>query len=85
MGRPYRFQFPIPGTPWIADFALVADRVLVEVDGKSHQSAAAIEKDRLRDEKTASLGWRTVRVTNEQALRADFPQVLEWMRLDSVL
>lgn len=79
LGRVYRFQFPIPHTPWIADFALLSERVLVEVDGKSHQSEAARLKDAQRDAKTESLGWRTVRISNEQALAATADDVRAWL------
>lgn len=65
---PYRFQYQIPGTKWIADFALVMDRVLIEVDGASHESEKARAADRERDARTAKLGWRTVRMSNEKAL-----------------
>lgn len=68
LGRPYRFQYQIPGTKFIADFALIQDRVLIEVDGSSHESDKARAADAERDARTAKMGWRTVRVSNEAAI-----------------
>jgi len=79
LGIPYRFQHPIPGTPWFADYAFPTLRILLEVDGPSHHGAVAQAKDAVRDSRTAALGWRTVRVTNAQALSATEDEVREWL------
>lgn len=63
LGRPYRFQHPILG--YFADFAFVADRLILEVDGASHRKKGAPEKDAQRDKRLEAYGWRVLRVTNE--------------------
>lgn len=82
-GVRYRTQYPIFKLSIIADFAFPDLRILLEVDGKSHESEAAKAKDRARDQKTAELGWRTIRVSNQQALEAESEDVAAWLGLDS--
>lgn len=68
LGRPYRFQHPVFATGSIVDFALLQDRVIFEVDGKSHEGAEAEAKDRKRTRKLEKLGWVVARCTNADAL-----------------
>jgi hypothetical protein len=58
-------QFPPPWEPRRrVDFARPADRLLIELDGRMwHSSAADRERDRLKDERAAAHGYRTVRIT----------------------
>jgi very-short-patch-repair endonuclease len=49
---------------YIADFACPSARLIVEVDGDTHDEA----KDRIRDNKFAEFGYRVVRVTNADVL-----------------
>ena len=53
------------GSGWIeADCAWRGRRVVVEMDGyASHGTRAAFEKDRARDRRLQSAGWRVVRIT----------------------
>ncbi|MFC3786956.1 DUF559 domain-containing protein [Sphingopyxis italica] len=44
----------------IADFVCAASKLIVEVDGDTHEEAA----DRVRDETLAEQGYRTIRVAN---------------------
>jgi very-short-patch-repair endonuclease len=53
---------PIP--PYTADFAFVAERVVVETDGWAfHGNRFAFEDDRARDAFLAAHGWIVVRIT----------------------
>lgn len=65
LGMRYRSQHPIWQLGCIVDFALLDARIIIEVDGKSHNSHLAIKKDQIRDLKLKRLGWDVVRVRNE--------------------
>jgi very-short-patch-repair endonuclease len=69
LGRPYRAQHPIFSHHFIVDFALLEDKIIIEVDGKSHNSTAAKQKDALRTAALERLGWTVVRCKNEDAQR----------------
>jgi very-short-patch-repair endonuclease len=69
-GLRFRRQHPIG--LFTADFACLEHRVVVEVDGWSHQSWSG---DRRRDAIIASMGWRVVRVANSDVVR-DLGRVL---------
>ncbi len=49
---------------YIADFACPSAKLIVEVDGDTHDEA----KDRLRDDKLTEFGFRVLRVTNADVL-----------------
>ena len=66
-GRRFRKQHPIG--PYIADFACVAAKLVVEVDGDSHGADAAVVYDRRRDVYMNEQGWRVLRVTNEDVFK----------------
>lgn len=67
LGKPYRSQHPIFAVHAIVDFALLDDKIIIEVDGKSHRSPAAKAADRVRTLKIEKFGWIVVRCTNEEA------------------
>lgn len=79
LGHPYRFQHIL--SPYICDFALPTLGIILEVDGASHASPEAQAKDAVRDAALAKRGWRTVRVSNEWALRATREQLSEVLGL----
>lgn len=56
LGVKFRRQHPIG--PFIADFACIPARLIVEVDGDTHQEAY----DKRRDAWLGMLGWRVMRV-----------------------
>lgn len=63
--RQFRF---CPTRKWRADFAFVAARLLVEVDGGSwiggrHTTGSGFEADCEKQSTAAALGWRVIRVT----------------------
>lgn len=68
LGRIYRAQHPVFSTGYILDFALLDEKIAIEVDGESHNGAKAIAHDRERTAKLQAQGWVVVRCTNEQAL-----------------
>jgi len=69
LGERYRHQYPFWGIKYFADFALLDRKVIIEVDGDSHDRAEQKEKDLQHTLKVLELGWQVVRITNEQALR----------------
>jgi very-short-patch-repair endonuclease len=61
-GYGFRRQHPIG--PYIADFACIAARLVVEVDGATHSTDSERARDERRDRYLASLEWRVLRVPN---------------------
>jgi len=49
---------------FIADFVCPSAKLIVEVDGDTHEEAS----DRARDEALAALGYRVVRVSNHEVM-----------------
>jgi len=66
-GAHFRRQHPIG--PYVADFACVPVRLVLEVDGATHSSAREVAYDRRRDAYMAKRGWRVVRVNNDDMYR----------------
>ena len=62
-GRKFRRQHPIG--PYIADFACVEARTVIEVDGATHSTDNEREHDRRRDAYLRKSGWKVLRVHNE--------------------
>lgn len=63
-GKPYRAQHPFFRYGVIVDFALIEDRIVVEIDGPSHDTPVQRYKDLLRDIRFEEDGWRVVRIPN---------------------
>ena len=63
-GLKFRRQHPIE--PYIVDFYCADERLVVELDGQSHNETA--EQDRKRSEYLAKLGLTVFRVTNDDVL-----------------
>jgi very-short-patch-repair endonuclease len=61
-GRRFRRQHPIG--PYIADFACILARLVVDVDGGTHGTDAELEHDRNRDACLARHGWTVMRIPN---------------------
>jgi very-short-patch-repair endonuclease len=62
LGRRFRRQHPIP--PYIADFACVEAKLIVEAGGGQH----ADDSDRGRDQYLVKQGWRILRFWNNDVL-----------------
>ena len=60
LGYKFRYQHVIG--PFIVDFACPEKRVVVEIDGDTHDEAADARRDRL----LASAGWAVYRATNDE-------------------
>lgn len=69
LGKPYRAQHPVFSAHSIVDFALLEDRIIIEVDGNSHVGPKAREADRKRTHTLETLGWTVVRCWNSAAIR----------------
>lgn len=63
----FRRQHPIG--PYIADFACVAARLVVEVDGSTHSTGEELAHDARRTAYLKRVGWRVLRVTNDEIYR----------------
>jgi primosomal protein N' (replication factor Y) len=63
-GLKFRRQRPVG--PFIADFACVEERLIVEVDGGQHNGSAS---DARRTAWLQSRGWRVLRFWNDEVLR----------------
>ena len=61
-GHRFRRQHPI--AQYVADFASVSGRLVIEVDGATHSSPSEIAYDTRRDAFLAASDWHVVRVTN---------------------
>ena len=63
-GLKFRRQFPIE--PFIADFACVKERLIVEIDGGYHDYTFAHDKS--RQQRLEKAGWHVLRFSNEDVL-----------------
>ena len=70
----HRFRRQVPLGHYVADFACLDRRLIVELDGGQHAEMA--DRDRSRDDWLAARGYRVVRFWNNDVLR-DTPSVLE--------
>ncbi len=70
-GVKFRRQAPIG--PYIADFACLTHRLIVELDGSQH---AESEKDKRRDSYFARQGWRVLRFWNAEVM--ENPDAVLW-------
>ncbi len=50
------------------DFAFVASRLVIEIDGETHALPAQIASDAARDTWLRKQGWRVLRFTNRDVL-----------------
>ena len=66
-GLNFRRQAPI-GT-YIADFVAHSCKLIVEVDGESHDFEERIRRDERRDAWLASRGYRVLRFTNDDVMK----------------
>ncbi|HEY0622477.1 endonuclease domain-containing protein [Sphingomonas sp.] len=65
----YRFRKQFPLTPYTADFACLSARLLIEIDGESHERGTQPRLDEARDRFTAAQGFRTLRLPATEILK----------------
>lgn len=67
-GMAYKFQHVI--YPYIVDF-LLRDNLIVELDGKTHDSVEAKEYDARRDKYLRARGYKLIRIRNKAVWKFD--------------
>lgn len=72
-GLKFRREHPVGR--YFADFACVEAKLVVEIDGLSHDDEAASVRDQHRDREIEAAGWQVVRLGNRDVLE-DLPAVL---------
>ena len=65
-GAKFRRQFPIER--YVADFACIEARLIVEIDGRSHDSPDQQAHDYGRTTCLQRLGWRVMRIRDDDVL-----------------
>lgn len=68
-GFPVRRQHPIG--KFIADFAIVKEKLVIEIDGGIHALPEVAERDMKREQMLVSNGWRVLRIPAETAMSKD--------------
>lgn len=76
LGYAFRRQYPILN--YIADFYCKQLDLVVEIDGYSHFSAEAQEKDAERDRQMRAIGLKVIRV-NDGEVRKDAERIASWI------
>jgi very-short-patch-repair endonuclease len=66
-GVGFRKQHPMG--PYVVDFCCIARRLVIEVDGETHATAAAIRHDRERERFIVENGYRIVRIPAADVLK----------------
>lgn len=57
------------GAKWYkADIANSSEKLIIELDGRNHVTQAHLDRDAKRDAHLRELGWKTIRLRNEEAL-----------------
>ena len=68
--RPYgaRFRREAPIGPYVVDFAWLSAKLVIEVDGATHDLAGAVEHDAAKDSFLKSRGFTVIRVRDGDAI-----------------
>jgi very-short-patch-repair endonuclease len=80
LGIRYRVQHPVWHLGYFPDFALLDDKVVIEVDDPGHARAAKVKRDAERTAKLEAAGWRVLRLTNAEALANPYRAVNRLMK-----
>jgi very-short-patch-repair endonuclease len=75
-GHKFRRQFPIGQLT--ADFACLERRLIIEVDGESHDRGDQPRRDEARDALLQRQGFRVIRIPASEVLR-DLDAVVRWI------
>ncbi len=73
------FRRPVPFRNYVADFACLSAKLIVELDGESHDFPERQKADQDRDGFFRSEGFEVVRFTNEQVM-SNLEGVVEMIR-----
>ena len=65
----WRFRRQHPVGPYIADFACIEARLVIEIDGATHSSPEDIAHDERRTRFLNAQGWRVARFWNDEVVR----------------
>ena len=76
MGYAFRRQYPILN--YIADFYCKQLNLVIEIDGFSHFSAEAQERDAERDREMHAIGLKVIRV-NDGEVRRNAERIANWI------
>jgi very-short-patch-repair endonuclease len=79
--RNYRFRRQHPIGDYIADFVCLPIRLVIEVDGGSHNTPEQQTEDQWRTEFLESRGYRVLRINNEE-VAADAKEVLRIIKCE---
>ena len=71
----YRFRRQVPIGPWIADFACLDPRVVIKVDGETHD----FRDETARTAFLKSQGFEVIRLNNED-IAFDRGELTEWLK-----
>lgn len=66
---PVRFRRQRPFGRYIVDFYCASAKLVIELDGESHDDLSAQNEDHHRDAYLVALGVQVLRFTNEQVMR----------------
>jgi very-short-patch-repair endonuclease len=61
-----KFRRQVPIGPFVADFACISHRLVIELDGGQHADSLS---DAERDAALAAAGWRVVRIWNHDLIQ----------------
>lgn len=64
----YTFKRQRPVLNYITDFMCQKIKLIIEVDGSSHDSEEAMTRDRKRQRRHEEIGFKLIRFTNEDVL-----------------
>ena len=64
----YKFRRQVPIGPFIVDFLSVEHRLVIEIDGESHETEDAKAYDKRREDYLRTCGFQILRFSNEQTI-----------------
>ena len=76
----YKFRRQFPIGPYFADFACIKEKLVIELDGNSHDDRE--EYDALRDASMRNEGWRVIRILNRDLMRSEEDV---WLTIEAAL
>jgi very-short-patch-repair endonuclease len=79
-----KFRRQVPVGPYIADFACIERRIVIELDGRPHEEPEQQVHDRRRDAWFETNGWQVLRLDNERVIGgAALNDLAKWLRAPS--